>query len=73
MCRIQLRLLFVAELWSFDCVFMYVFFFFFFFFFLGGGGGLGGYNLHSCTCYHSLRIQSRRCFRHKTECSSFLS
>ena len=34
MCRIQLRFLFVAELWSFDCVFMYVFFFF-----LGGGGG----------------------------------
>ena len=33
MCRIQLRLLSVAELWSFDCVFMY----FFFFFFWGGG------------------------------------
>ena len=35
MCRIQLRLLSIAELWSFDCVFMY--------FFLGGGGeGRGG-------------------------------
>ena len=46
----HVRLLSVAELWSFDCVFMYVFlgffgffwvFFFFFFllffFFLGGG------------------------------------
>ena len=39
----------------------------------GGGGGGGGYNLHFCTCYHSLRIQSRRCFRHNNECSSFLS
>ena len=41
MCRIQLRLLSVAELWSFDCVFMYVFLFLFFVccFFWGGGGG----------------------------------